>query len=572
MKEIFGKHKALRQYAGGVWVDGSIAYVGVAVGESEQDRRRVVEIVECAPDEVPQAVTTVERTLGVPDSSSIRWLIPLRADECIIESCLIPKEVAGSPDETRALACLGGTPWGDPETTEAMQLALGFQIENESCFIAAASYGSLLAACELVPARDVAVTAEALAFAQLVQTAHPAIRSATTVVVGILGSRRSASFVIFDRGCLVMARQCDLSSAMRKSARVVEDRVAPGAHAEEYEFDSTYSGVPHSTDWQPKSEAVDGGTWRAAMLAALRETLTIFAESGGYVSEIGSILVAGDGAEAYDLRAVLPQALGFEIDVLDVESSRVVTTNDSDLARRIAESEPALTGILSLLSCARKPNVLTFPVGTDDEMDSAGPSRRNRVGLPTLSTKNRTALAAAALALSLVGGFAGLRQHFVSRSTADAERRLEVETNRATELRAIAAERYENAARLQRTEELLQAIDALRTRQQAPVRFLADVRRLLPEGANLFELTLDRSDATITGGSSDLEAGTQLALRAQNASDAFSDVVPSTRVESLEVHVPDEDPTTRPYLKFSVKARFLPAVPNEAESRLTGKK
>ena len=75
------------------------------------------------------------------------------------------------------------------------------------------------------------------------------------------------------------------------------------------------------------------------MYAEVRETLDLFREAGGHASDVTTILLAGEAADRYELRTTLPAAFGSDVEVFDLEASRVVSTTDIELARRVAERD-----------------------------------------------------------------------------------------------------------------------------------------------------------------------------------------------------------------------------------------
>lgn len=559
----FRAKRAEKRFLGAVWIDGTTACAAVASAPERGERSRLVELRECDTSVLSDEIRLIDEVIASVEEGRVAWLAAVRGSSSILESCLVPREVADAPAETRALACLAGTAWGDPDSAAAIQLALSYQLDGERCLIAAVKETVLVAERERVPSPDVRVTAEAVALAELVRAAHPSAgRAPGSCCLAALCSERSASFVIVEGGVAVVARQVSLDERLAEIGR----RHARAERPVEAEIETgAWAAADFAPAWRRDPVVVDPSAWRAAVLAELRETLDLYRECGGHASDVTTIFVTGEAAERFELRATLPEAFGDDVDVFELEASRVVTSDDVELARRVAESEAPLAGVFALLAAGRRRDLLAFTCDGDDQFAggavSAGPPRRSYAGLV------RAALVLLWIAL-VAAGVGGGRHWWASEELAAAGRALEVEQRRAEELRAVAAERAENEARYEHTLAVVSALESLRRRQDAPLKLLSEVSQRLPQGVTLSLLGLSGADVTIVGESEDATAGPRFALSLQSASELFTDVTPSTQ-GSTYLRYPQEDaslpPEERPRETFTVRAKFRPSEPGDVE-------
>jgi hypothetical protein len=554
-----------RRYIGAIWEDGRHSCVAIAASEDQPDRRRLVDFRLCNAEDLDATIAHFEQ-LVAPENGEIHWMFALRGASCMAEACLVPREVENAPDETKAIACLAGTAWGDPETAAQMQLALAYQIDGAACTIAAAPSATLSDLAERFRGNSVRFTCDAIALAELVRSGYPEFtRRNDTAVLAVNCSETAASFVILQASAPQIARQSDLGATIRShSAR---RRAAQSGPATFEPGTTSWTSDEYVPSWKAGSPAVDAPTWTSAFLGELRDTLSLYNEYGGHISDIGLVLVTGEAAERFELRASLPKALGFDIEVRELEASKVVVSNEVDVARRVAESEATIAGALALLATGRRTDVLTFAV---DPHETTG------FDLPLVDSIGRRAIARRVLVtigvliLGLVAGvgYVLARYHETTLERDEARQQLELEERRAAELHVIAKEKAANEARFAHVAALLASIDAIRLRQRTPARLLADLQQLLPERAGLERVAFDGSWVTISGASEAASDADTFALSLQAASDRFADVSPATsadtytRVPALESGL---GPEVRPLERFSIRARVV--TPASAHAR-----
>ncbi len=556
-----------RRYVGAIWEDGGHSCIAIAAAPDQHDQGRLVDFRECDEETISASIAAFEQ-LATAESGEIQWMVALRGASTIAEACLVPREVENAPAETKAIACLAGTAWGDPETAAQMQLALAYQIDRGTCVIAAAREGDVASVCERYRDVSTSVTCEAITLAELVRLTRPEVAfTDAQAVLGVLCTDRTASFVVMENEAPVIARQCDLTETIRsQSARRRSAQSGPGPIETTAEAWAADEFVPR---WSSGPVDVDGTSWNAAFLGELRETLSLYNECGGHISDIGLVLVTGGASERFELRGSLPKALGFDIEVRELEASRVVTSNDVDVARRVAESEASIAGALALLAAGRRPDILTFAVDANKDLAHDRSTRASTVRTDFL----RTAIAwliVLALGPAIGAAIVGARCYSLSVSREALRQQIAVEERRAAELQAISREKADNEARYAHVAALLASIDTIRLRQQTPAALLADIQQLLPERAGLERVAFDGTWLTISGASEDATDADAFALNLQAASDRFADVSPATSADSYtRVPAPETGlgPEVRPLERFSIRARVIARKPGELSPR-----
>jgi hypothetical protein len=546
-----------RRYVGAIWEDGRYSCVAIAASPEQPDRGRLVDFRICDASELSATVEQFEQLVS-PENGEIRWMFALRGPSCMAEACLIPREVENATQETKAIACLAGTAWGDPDTAAHMQLALAYQIDGVTCTIAAAPFESLNELGERFGSSTVRLTSDAVALAELVRAAHPeSASSGHSSVLAMNCTETYAAFAILENGAPQVMRQCDLSAAIRASTG--RSRVAPTGPTTFESGAASWTGDDFVPSWKSGPVDVNSASWTSAILGELRETLSLYNENGGHTSDIGLVLVTGEAAERFELRSSLPKALGFDFDVQELEGSRVVVSNDVNVARRVAESEAVIAGALALLATGRRGDALEF---------SASERDTSSIGEPAVDPLARSALRRTFLvrfAVMLIGIAIGASyvcvKYFASVSDLnDVKRQLALEQRRASELQAISEEKAANEARYVHVAALLASIDEIRIRQATPARLLSDLQQLLPERAGLERVAFDGSWVTISGASEASADADTFALSLQAASDRFADVSPATAADTYtRVPAPESGlgPEIRPLERFTIRARVV---------------
>jgi len=292
------------------------------------------------------------------------------------------------------------------------------------------------------------------------------------------------------------------------------------------------------------------------MLYEVRATLALYTELGGHVADISTIYVTGEGSETYELRGVLPRALSFDIEVVEVEASRAVACTEIELARRVAENESALAGLLALLAAGRRADILSFTAGALDDDRVVTPSARTRRRVPAMLLASSVIVV---LGLVIGGAIGGLRYSNALRAEDDARRRLAREERRADELRLIAIEKQETEAKYAHVTALLATIDSIRAKQRIPASLLADVQSTLPQSAGLERLAFDGAFVTIAGASEAATDADEFALNLQAATNRFADVSPATSAGTYTHTSPSGSgiaPEERPLERFTIRARY----------------
>jgi hypothetical protein len=549
-----------RQFLGAIWEDGARSCIAVVAGPDEPDKGRLVDFIECDADGIANAIISFEH-MAIADGSEITWLTALRGASCIVESCKVPREVESAPADTKAIACLAGTSWGDPETAEQMRLVLGYQIDGTICTIAAAHEDSVVEVQARHAQLRLRITSETAALAELVRGARTDTAGVeATATLAALCSESNASFVVVETHRPTLVRQVDLDRSIRDAAaRRRPNAASPAAFEPGAAVGTANDYIP---SWTKSTVDVDAATWRSAVIGEFRETLARFNESGGHVSDLACVYVSGEAAERFELRAALPRALGFDLEVRELEASRVVTSDDVDIARRVAEAEGKIAGALALLAAGRRSDLLTF---ASRERAEEVRSLENERQVASMGRRTRTVVsyaAAIACALGIAACVACIHYNSVTGALEDARRSLAIEERRAEELETIASEKAANEAKHAHTAALLASIDMIRDRQRIPAHLLSDIQELLPVRAGLERVEFDGTRVTIAGASEDASDADAFALNLEAAADRFADVTPATSADSYTT-TPGPDtglgPEVRPLERFSVRARIVAA-------------
>jgi Tfp pilus assembly protein PilN len=560
-----------RVYCGAVALDGPDATLAVAVAPGGPDAGRLVALEAVGAELLPDKLAGVEDRLWREERARVRWLAAVHGGAAYHEAVRVPREVMGASPAHKEIACLAGTNWSDPAEVASLGLEVGVQFTGAVCHVAAAPSAAVDAALARLGLRPGNVTTEAIAFVELLRAVQPGLFAPDAPSsLSVLCSHAAVTLVIVERGEATLLRQVGLADAAageRGAADRADGQSAPAPEGFPYQMPADPAASWRAGALPRDYAAVDTPAWQAALFSAVRQTLELHHEQGGFPGDVERVYVTGAALDSREVTSFLSGALGPDADVTELECSRAVTSADVILAERVAAEEPRLAPVLALLAAGRRTDLLALRVG-----GAAGSSARPAVVSPGRAPTVPRGLLAVGTAAVLVATCAvGGRLWWVSRARDEVASRLRAESARAEELRAVTAERDANEARMRHTRGLLAGIDAIRDRQRAPVDLLRRVVALLPAGARLTEVTLDGQAVMISGQSESPDDASRFAI-AMQAAGCFADITPQTEATHYVRSTAEETGTgeadVRPLVKFTVHARFTPAAPTEAERRV----